>query len=117
VALSFRGKFPLTDFLVNMLRATNDQVRRAWEDPEKVARYYDINVDHCISYLRNELTMRGMQHERAAEITRTRVEPVDRVPVELRARREAQEDRPAKRRATSDLPLFADPSLPPITTE
>jgi hypothetical protein len=67
MALNFRGKFPLTDFLVNMMGATNEQVRRAVADPEKIARHYGINIDHCRQYLRNELVMRGMYNERTAE--------------------------------------------------
>ena len=117
MASSFRGKFPLTDFLVNMMRATNDQVRRACADPEKIARHYEISVDHCVSYLNNELMMRGMYNERAAEITRTGVEAVDGVPVELPARREAHEDSSGKREPTPFMSLFADPSLPPVTAE
>jgi len=71
MASSFRGKFPLTDFLVNMIGATNDQIRRACADPEKIARHYGINIEHCKAYLRNELVMRGMYNERTAENVRS----------------------------------------------
>lgn len=67
MASNFKGKFPLTDFLVRMMGATNEQVRKAADDPEKMARHYGINVEHCRGYLRNELMMRGMNYERAAE--------------------------------------------------
>lgn len=67
MASSSNRKFPLTDFLVNMMGATNDQVRRAAADPEKMARHYGINIQTCREYLRNELIMRGMYNERAAE--------------------------------------------------
>lgn len=62
------GAFPLTTFLCNMMKATNEQVLKAAENPEKMARHYGIRLQDCKDYLRNELIMRGMYNERAAEI-------------------------------------------------
>ena len=42
-------RFPLTDFIIAMLRADPSAIRHA--DPTKLAAKYDISPDHAAGYL------------------------------------------------------------------
>ena len=55
-------KFPLTDFIVAMQRATNEQLSRA--NPEKMANKYGCRPQDVRGYLKQEMTMRGMIYAR-----------------------------------------------------
>jgi hypothetical protein len=60
-----KSRFPLTNFIVNMMGATNEQLRKAAEDPSKMAKHYGIDTGHCCGYLNIELNIRGIYDARA----------------------------------------------------
>ena len=59
------SEMPLTDFLINLLKATDDQVKRAC--PVKMARKYGIREQDAHELLAHEKMMRGIRNERTTE--------------------------------------------------
>lgn len=53
------SQFPLTDFLIALTKATNDQVRRA--NPDKLADKYGISPKHAADLIRYEREQRGIR--------------------------------------------------------
>lgn len=51
------SKFPLTVFLIKVMEATPDQLRRA--NPSKMAKKYGIREQDAEAYIKHELMMRG----------------------------------------------------------
>ena len=61
-ARALRSKFPLTEFVVNMMGATNEQLLKL--NPEKMAARYGISEKHVREYVAQELIMRGVRREK-----------------------------------------------------